>query len=412
MEYLQKTSEAFLRGNTARYLRPVFERIKWENPLNVLLGTRGVGKTTLILQRLRQLGLPGNEALYIDLGDIYFSEHRLLDVIISFVEAGGRYLFIDEVHRYAFKNWAQEIKQAYDLYRGRLKITFTGSSAIQILKQKADLSRRALQYRIPGLSFREYMILRHARSLPVLSLSDLLTRHQQIARELLGGGFSPVADLQDYWREGYYPFFLEEPEGYSSKLNTVVQLVLESDIPHIMDSGKADYRALGRLLYAVASSAPFKPNISKLASRLGIGRDSVIKYLELLERADLINSLRHAAKGVASLAKPDKIYLNNTNLIYTLAPTEAKLGTVRETFFLNQLNYLTYETGLLPPEIRLPERGDFLYLHREKRYLFEVGGADKTIAQIGKAPGHFAVADTESTGVVDRIPLWMFGLFY
>ena len=138
----------------------------------------------------------------------------------------------------------------------------------------------------------------------------------------------------------------------------------------------------------------------------------MLKYLELLGRADLINSLRHAAKGVASLAKPDKIYLNNPNLLYTLAPTETNLGTVRETFFLNQLNYLTYEVGLLSPEIRLPERGDFLYLHREDRYLFEVGGADKTLAQIGKGEGHFAVVDSERSGVADRVPLWMFGLFY
>jgi predicted AAA+ superfamily ATPase len=371
-----------------------------------------VGKTTLLLQRLKRLRLPASEALYIDLGDIYFSEHRLLDTIITFIEGGGRYLFIDEVHRYSYDTWAQEIKQAYDLYRQRLKITFTGSSAIQILRQKADLSRRALQYRIPGLSFREYLLLQEDQSLPILSLTDLLQQHRQISRDLLERDFQPLVHLREYWRKGYYPFFLEEPEGYSSRLNTIVQLVLESDIPNIIESGNADYRSLGRLLYAVASSAPFKPNVSKLASRLSIGRNTVLTYLDLLERADLINSLRHAAKGVASLAKPDKIYLNNPNLMYTLAPKEVNIGTIRETFFLNQLNYLTYAPGLLAPEIGLPERGDFLLLDKESRYLFEVGGADKTVAQIGKEEGHFAVIDAENSGAADRIPLWLFGLFY
>lgn len=182
MDHLQKTSEAFLSSTTTQYVRPIYERIIWENSLNILLGTRGVGKTTLLLQRLRQLDLPAKEALYVDLGDIYFSEHRLLDVITTFVEGGGRYLFIDEVHRYGSDTWAQEIKQAYDLYRNRLKITFTGSSAIQILKQKADLSRRALQHRVPGLSFREYLYLQYNRTLPVLTLQDVLLRHQQIGR--------------------------------------------------------------------------------------------------------------------------------------------------------------------------------------------------------------------------------------
>ena len=412
MNHLARISEAFLRETTTPYIRPIYDRISWENPLNVLLGTRGVGKTTLLLQRLRALDLPNDQALYIDLGDIYFSENRLIDMVTAFVEGGGRYLFVDEVHRYGYGSWAQEIKQAYDLYRSRLKITFTGSSAIQILKQKADLSRRALQYRVPGLSFREYVLLAHQHTLPLLSLEELLTSHQRLTRQLLHDQFTPLPLLREYWQRGYYPVFLEEPEGYRSRINTVVQLVLESDIPHSIESGQADYQALGRLLYAVASSAPFKPNISKLASRLSIGRNTVLRYLDLLERADLINSLRHAAKGVAALAKPDKLYLNNPNLIYTLAPQQVNIGTIRETFFLNQLDYLTYEAGPLAPEIRLPDRGDFLFLHHDIRYLFEVGGADKSLAQIGRGTGHFAVVDSELSGVADRVPLWLFGLLY
>ncbi len=380
--------------------------------MNGLLGTRGVGKTTLLLQRLRALGVPPTEALYIDLGNIYFSEHRLIDLVTAFVEGGGKYLFIDEVHRYGYGTWAQEIKQAYDLYRNRLKITFTGSSAIEILQQKADLSRRVLQYRVPGLSFREYLILSEGKEIATLSLEDLLRHHRGIAEDLLTEDFRPLPLLHDYWREGYYPIFLNEPEGYASRLNTIVQLVLESDIPHIITTGNADYQSLGRLLYAVASSAPFKPNVSKLAERLGIGRNTVLKYLELLERADLVSSLRQQAKGVASLAKPDKLYLNNPNLIYALAPGAEHLGTVRETFFFNQLQYLTHAPGPLSPEIRLPPVGDFRFIGRDREYLFEVGGPEITPRQIGAGEGHYAVADTEATGSEDRVPLWLFGLLY
>lgn len=412
MTTLLRTSEAFLRTASVRFVRPLYDVIAWDNPLNVLLGTRGVGKTTLLLQRLKRLQLPAREALYIDLGDVYFAENRLIDFIRAFVEGGGRYLFVDEVHRYGYNTWAQELKQAYDLYRGQLKITFTGSSAIQILRQKADLSRRALQFRIPGLSFREYLALKHGVELPVLDVTTILNDHERLSRELLTDDIRPVALLRDYWREGYYPIFLSEPEGYQSRLNTVVQLVLESDIPHVLESGRADYQALGRLLYAVSSSAPFKPNVSKIASRLSIGRNTVVQYLDLLERADLILTLRQSAKGTASLGKPDKIFLNNPNLMHALAPGQTNVGTEREVFFLNQLSYLTYRSEIPQPTLTLPPKGDFLFSRRGQDYLFEVGGGGKTLAQIGKAANHYAVIDSEASGSADRIPLWLFGLLY
>ena len=190
---------------------------------------------------------------------------------------------------------------------------------------------------MPGLSFREFLILAKGKELEIISLEDLLPHHRSITNDLLTDDWRPLPPLREYWREGYYPIFLNEREGYAGRLNTIIQLVLESDIPHIVETGNADYQSLGRLLYAVASSAPFKPNISKLAERLCIGRNTVLKCLELLERADLVSSLRQQAKGVAALAKPDKLYLNNTNLIYALAPGAEHLGTVRETFFFNQL---------------------------------------------------------------------------
>lgn len=251
------------------------------------------------------------------------------------------------------------------------------------------------------------------KELPVLSLSDVLGNHQKLARELISDyGLTPLAHLSDYYQFGYYPIYLHEPQGYVAKLNSMIELVLEADLPNVVEQGTAPYRALGRLLFAVASSAPFTPNTTKLATRLGINRATLVKYLELLDRADLTISLRKAGKGISTLAKPDKLYLNNTNLIYALAPHAVNTGTLRETFFLNQLLHLTYENHLLPPEIRLPSTGDFLLKTRTEDYLFEVGGRSKTLTQIGKSEHHYAVVDRPISDDPDRVPLWLFGLLY
>ena len=413
MDNIVRLSEATVSPVSTQFIRPLYETIHWDNSLNALLGARGVGKTTLLLQRMKLLNLPPNEALYIDLGDLYFQENRLFEFAEQFIEQGGKYLFVDEVHRYGRDTWAQELKQLYDIYRGKLKITFTGSSAIRILEQNADLSRRALQYRIPGLSFREYLTMSSTFNLSILNYKDILDRHQQIVGDLLvDAEFRPLAEFPNYLRHGHYPFFLTEPEGFNRRLSLIIQLVLESDIPMVMKSGFADFRQLSRLLYAVASSVPFKPNITKLSARLGISREVLLRYLRLLESADLIANLQNESKGVGSLTKPDKIYLNNTNLLYALAPNQVEIGTVRETFFLNQLDYLTYEAHIIPPEIRLPKAGDFTLLDKDNRYVFEVGGPNKSSKQIGTSPNHFVITDTERTGNKHRIPLWLFGLLY
>lgn len=412
-ERLVAASESAKELVSLEYIRPLYHTITWENTLNALLGTRGVGKTTLLLQRLLLLRLPPREALYVDLGDVYFQQNRLFEFGQHFIDQGGKYLFVDEVHRYQTDGWAQELKQLYDLYRHKLKITFTGSSAIKILKQKADLSRRALQFRIPGLSLREYIQLEEGIELPVVNYKDLLNNHLEVTRDINNNpDFRPLASLQKYNKQGYYPIFLDRNGGYFKRVNTIVQLVLESDIPAVMDSGIADYRQLSSLLYSIASSVPFKPNITKLASRLEMSKTTLLKYITLLERADLIKSLRAEAKGVASLAKPDKIFLNNPNLLYALSPNQYVEGTIRETFFLNQISFLEYEAHILPPEIRLPKQGDFVLIDKFDRYVFEVGGPKKTSKQIGQAPGHYVVTDTELTGSAHRIPLWLFGLLY
>ena len=415
LERLYKLSTDALRVVPDTYLRPLYHSIDWEYPLTALLGSRGVGKTTLLLQRLQKLSLKPQEALYVDLGDIYFQQQRLIDFVQLFMEKGGKYLFIDEVHRYGFGgDWAQELKQVYDLYRQQITIAFTGSSAIKILQQKADLSRRVQQHAIPGLSFREYLVLKQQLSdLAPLSLTDILTDSTTITRDLLDRyQLQPLPILNAYLTHGYYPFGLESATGYLSRLNETVQLVLESDIPSVLQSGEADYTKLGRLLYSVALSAPFKPNISKLSERLGMSRETVLRYLKLLEEANLLITLRATAKGMAALAKPDKVYLNNTNLLQALAPHEAMVGTVRETFVANQLTYLTHEKHIVPTELRLPKTGDFALVHRDATYLFEVGGPTKTRRQIGTDEHAYAIVDATVTDDPRRIPMWLFGLLY
>jgi predicted AAA+ superfamily ATPase len=412
MERLFVHSDLYRQRADLTYVRPLYDRIDWEGNLTALLGARGTGKTTLLLQRLHRLRLPPREALYVDLGDLYFQENRIIDFIMAYVEQGGRYLLIDEVHRYGYDSWASELKQAYDLFRGTLRITFTGSAAVRILDREADLSRRALQVRIPGLSFREYLLLAHRIELPTYSLSEILSGHERIVGELLTDAFRPLSLLDAYQRWGYYPFFLSDPAGYAGRVNSTVQLVLQTDLPAVNERGRVDYQQISRLLYAIASSVPFQPNIHKLGERLGMARETILHYLNLLERADIITNLRNEAKGVASLAKPDKIFLNNTNLLYALAPQEVAKGTVRETFFLSHLHQLTHQPHILPPEIRLPKRGDFAFLDKEDRYLFEIGGRNKNHQQIGEAPNHYVVTDRERTAAAGKVPLWLFGLLY
>ncbi|MCB0571731.1 MAG: ATP-binding protein [Phaeodactylibacter sp.] len=412
MEKLFLRSQAALATVSNRYHRPLFHNIDWDNALIAILGARGVGKTTLLLQRLKMLKLSPREALYADLGDLYFKENRLLDFVEAYIAQGGKLLFLDEVHRYGFGSWAQEIKTIYDLYRHRVKVIFSGSSVINILDQQADLSRRVRFFRMQGLSFREYLLLQENLEFSSLSLDNILQSHFSIAQELgAGTNFLPKKYLGSYWQNGYYPFFLDDPKGYSQRLNLVIQLVIDQDIPHAAGAGATKQDKIGRLLFAIASSPPFKPNISKLAERLELSRNTLLQYLQLLERAELISALRMESKGVSSLQKPDKVFLDNPNLIYALAPQQADIGAIREAFFYNQLSSLA-RSWALPPRIELPQKGDFIYSGPQGQYLFEIGGPGKEYKQIGMAENHYVVTDANTTAHPRKIPLWMFGFLY
>lgn len=413
MEKLLAESNALKQIPLPEYRRLFYAELPWDNACTAILGPRGVGKTTLLLQRLQALDLPAERAIYVDLGDLYFSEHRLYDFARQYADQGGAYLLIDEVHRYPLNSWATEMKLIYDRLRTKLKVVFTGSSLLKIINEQADLSRRVLFFHLAGLSFREYLLLRHEVSLPQLALKNLLgDRESYLGEHRVAVSQINLGWFADYLQRGYYPYFLEEPIGYLSRINTSVQLVLAADIAHAPGHEANDVGKLARLLAAIASSAPFKPNLSKLAERVGMSRNLLVTYLTALEKANLIMQLRAESKGIAALGKPDRVFLDNTNLIYALSPQRSETGTIRETFFLNQLRHLTRTTELLPPEISLPKQGDFVYRHGEDRYVFEIGGPNKTARQVREAEHHFVVADELVTGGARRIPLWMFGLLY
>ncbi len=381
-----------------KIVRSLSQKIDWNDRLIGVLGARGTGKTTLLLQKLKQEFGVSSEAIYISMDDIYFTENRLSTFAEQFRQQGGKMLFIDEVHKYP--DWAREIKNLYDFYSD-LRIVFTGSSAIDILRQNIDLSRRAIQYELTGLSYREYLHFTNTISLSSITLSDILSRHTQIAADL-SSKFKPLAHFDDYLRIGHYPFFLENSNTYSIKLEQVIRLILETDLQFIEGFDPHNIRKIHQLLYILATNVPFKPNISKLSEKTGINRNTLVLYLHYLERARLINSLTASGKSTSTLQKPDKIFLENTNIQYALAPVSIDKGSLREAFFLNQMRNAGHD-------LSLHLQGDFFV---DEKYTFEIGGKMKPQTQLKNIKDAYIASDDIEIGTANKIPLWLFGLLY
>jgi len=383
---------------TTGFVRDFIQQIDWQrNRLIGIKGARGVGKTTLVLQYLKLNPLPAGQALYTSLDDLYFSVNRLYDTGVAFVQQGGQLLVLDEVHRYA--NWSQEIKNLYDDFPD-LHIVFTGSSIMHLERSKGDLSRRAVMYSLPGLSFREYLQIRQITDWPVISLDDLLTSHTQIAVDLTAT-VRPLAHLADYWQYGYYPYFLENEAVYNQKLNETIRLSLELDLPAVYGISYATIDKLKQLLVVLAESVPVKPNISKLSERLQATRTSVIEYLHYLDELGILTLLHRDSFGITRLQKPEKIYLSHPNLQYALSVLPPNVGTLRESFLLSQArpNH----------QVEYTEQGDF---RLDRRITIEVGGADKTHRQLTGIADAYVAADGIEIGFGQKIPLWLFGLLY
>ena len=392
-----KTYHNFLSFVSMDYIRPLMLAINWEDRLIEIKGSKGVGKTTLMLQHILQAFPNVDDTLYVSLDNLWFKTYSLKDLTDWFYAQGGRYLFLDEVHYYP--HWQTAIKNLIDEYAD-LHIAFTGSSMLQLEAGEGDLSRRLIDYHLPGLSFREYLRFEGIADFPTYSLDEILQRHVQISfdvKEKLG---SIQPHFNAYLQHGYYPFYKTVQSGYEIRLQHVVNQVLERDYPIIDDVTVATIEKTKKMLMVLAQSVPQMPTMSALYGQLETDRNQGLKMLYALGRADLLMLLTDKTKNLKSLSRPDKIFLHNPNLMYALG-TNIEIGTVRETFFLNQMSEVV--------PVYYPAKGDFLV---DNRFLFEVGGANKTFEQIKDVPDSFLAVDNTETGYKNRIPLWLFGFLY
>lgn len=399
MDSLFLKQERLLAQTSIGIVRELMTKIHWDNRLIAIRGSRGVGKTTLMLQYIKLNYTPGSrEVLYCALDSIYFSNHTLLDLAEKFYLQGGKHLFLDEVHKYPA--WSKELKEVYDLYPS-LRVVFSGSSLLNILNADADLSRRCLPYNMFGLSFREFLMFYKNIQFPVISLQEVLQGASDICREV-NERCRPVQMFKEYLQDGYYPFFTGNREDYYINIENVVNLILEQEMPLLCGVDPAYIRKLKALLGILASSVPYEVDITKLAGIIGLTRNSVITYLQNLNRAELLKLLYSDLASVKKMQKPDKIYLQNPNLLYAIASTSVQIGTARETFAVNQL--------AVNHEVEYGRtQGDFVVDHK---YTFEIGGADKTFKQIADLPDSFVLADDIEYATGKKLPLWIVGMTY
>ena len=391
VEYQTKLSRISL--GIQRYL---VHKMDLNNRLIAVKGARGSGKTTLLLQ-IAKLYLPLQSTLYVSLDHIYFFDNKLYDLAKKFAQFGGTHLLLDEVHKYP--NWSREIKLIYDNFP-ELNVIFTSSSMLEIYKSESDLSRRAVSYYLKELSFREFITFETKLSLPAYSFTEILEKHNAIAQELLKA-IKPLPLFEKYLKIGAYPYYKENESLYTQKLQNTINLIIEIDINAVEDLQYDTLVKLKKLLITVASSAPFTPNITKLSEKVGVSRNMLVQCIKILERAGLVNELYKDTSGIGVLTKPEKLYLNNSNLMYALAKDNTNVGNVRETFFLNQFKGLH--------EINRSEIADFVI---DKTYTFEIGGKSKTKRQIACVENAYIAKDSIEIGFGNIIPVWMFGFMY
>lgn len=398
---MEKLIELFRKKMTGPL--PVFERelerkINWNARLISVRGSRGTGKTTLFLQHIKKTFSNNlNKVLYVNLDNIYFSNNTLVELAEKFASRGGTHLFIDEVHKY--ENWSKEIKNLYYDFP-ELHIAFTGSSLLEILNGRADLSRRTLVYELTGLSFREYLSLIKAHDFPIFTLEEILKNNEQISAEI-ASKIKPFEFFDDYLSFGYYPYFLEGKDDYSNRLNETLNMILEVELPMLRGLEIAYIPRIKKLLAVIGESAPFIPNITQLAAKIGISRQTLLIYLKYLEDAKLINQLYKKSRGLSVLEKPEKILMENTNLIELFNGENVNTGSRRETFVLNQL--------LHSHKVDFSEESDFFV---DSKYTFEVGGKNKKRKQIQEIPDSYIIADDIEFGTDRRIPIWLLGFMY
>ena len=372
-----------------------FSNLNLDKKLVGIIGARGVGKTTFLIQYLKDLDIVFSKKLYISADIITIPS--LYEVADAFYKEDGEILVIDEIHKY--KNFEIELKKIYDLLN--LRVIFSGSSALKLDYAKADLSRRAIIYEVEGLSFREFIELNKDIVLPKYTLEEIITSHQDIAYELLDK-FNLTLNFKEYLKNGYYPFYFEDKEDYLLRLNETINTVLEVDIPSIFPIEYDSINNLKKLVRLICASHPYTPNLKELLVKMNMQDNykGLYRFLEYLNRAKIFNIIRAKTKGDNIFTKPDKIYLNNTNLQFAYCDSH-NIGTSREVFFASMLK--------LNHSVNIPKKGDFLI---DEKYTFEVGGKNKTFKQIKNIENSFIVLDDIEIGNGNKIPLWLFGFLY
>ena len=404
MDAVINLSNRLISNVNQSFQRGLMDKIDWSQRLVEVRGSRGVGKTTLLLQKAHELKMTGAKVVYASLDLPYFFSQHLFDFVDEFTKYGGTHLFLDEVHRYPSKNkdsdWSLELKNIYDSFPA-LKIVYSGSSILHLFKGKGDLSRRKATYLMNGLSFREYLALNSIGEFAILTLEDLLQNHEEIAMDITDK-IRPLQHFKAYLKHGFYPFYSGNESVYCRQLQDVVNLIIDADLPYTATISQNAREQLKRLLGAISSSVPYVSNMSKLATLVNVtDHRTLLKYMQLLEEAQLIALLRSDAKGNKQLQKPDKIFLNNTNLKHALSISETNVGSERETFFYNQLTQ--------HEKVTYPQKGDFKV---NEKYIFEIGGKNKTQKQIQDLANAYVVSDEIEIGFGKKIPLWLFGMMY
>ena len=386
-----------LQGTPEGFKRYLIDKIDWRDNLIAIKGAKGTGRTTMLLQHIKESFTDKDKALYLSLDNLWFETHSINDLIEYHYTHGGTHLFLDEVHYYP--KWKTLIKNINDDYPG-LHVVYAGSSMLKIDSGVADLSRRQLPYTLHGMSFREYLLYEGLAEMEPISLDLLLRDHRRIAEDILSNGMKILPAFGEYLRYGYYPFYKSVYSGFEIRLQQVVNHVLENDYPIIEGVEQSTIRKTKKMFMILAEQVPQTPNMSNLYNELETDRNQGLKMLYALEKAGLLALLSDKPKHIDKLSRPEKIFMDNSNLMYAYAMAP-NIGTVRETFFLSQL--------AVDHSVTYPAKGDFLV---DGKYLFEVGGRKKSFEQIKDvADSYLAVDDTE-IGHHNRIPLWMFGLLY
>lgn len=403
MDALFRKSDRLLANTSTEIVREIANTIHWNAQLISIIGAKGVGKSTLIKQYIKQNYEPGDRrVLYCSADTVDFSTRTLVELAEEFTVRGGELLAIDEIHKYKSGNtdWSREIKEIYELYPD-LKLIVSGSSLLKLKEGDADLSRRAVKYTLAGLSFREALRFYHGLEFEKWTLDDIL-KHPYDLWQTVSTKCKPNALFKEYLKKGYYPFLLESEGEYHTKIEQVVNYIIETELPQICKVDVANVRKLQALVAMICSEIPFELNANRIAAALEIGRDTVVEYLKYLGDAKVLNLLYSEKKKIGKLSKPDKVYLENPNIMYALAPTKVEIGTLRETFAVGSLTEShNVEYG--------KAQGDFLV---DSKYTFEIGGRSKDFSQIAGIKDSYIFADDWDMPDGAKLPLWMLGFLY